>query len=145
MNQSSFLGTDQLDSAQVDLKYLAIHHFVDVTYNGVARRLLVSSAKGVAPSPPSKSTCIYAVSRSTVLTFKSPIAALPRPRRSPTPATTSATGTKEGDVLPGYEAIGGMEAQIEQIRELIEWPLTRPELYSHFRTLAISPAFLVPH
>jgi SpoVK/Ycf46/Vps4 family AAA+-type ATPase len=34
--------------------------------------------------------------------------------------------------MGGYEAIGGMETQIEQIRELVEWPLTRPELYKHF-------------
>lgn len=28
-----------------------------------------------------------------------------------------------------------MKDQIEQIRELVEWPLTRPELYNHFGAL----------
>jgi AAA family ATPase len=32
----------------------------------------------------------------------------------------------------GYEAVGGLDSQIEQIRELVELPLTRPELYAHF-------------
>jgi hypothetical protein len=30
----------------VDIKYVAINHFIEVTYNGVIRRLLVASAKG---------------------------------------------------------------------------------------------------
>ncbi|KWU41498.1 AAA-domain-containing protein, partial [Rhodotorula sp. JG-1b] len=97
----------------VDIKYVAINHFIEVTYNGVIRRLLVASAKGTpvvsfdgaAPSPSGTSTGqAFVVSRSTTVTFH----------------------------LPGYEQIGGLETQIEQIRELVEWPLTRPELFSHF-------------
>lgn len=47
-----------------------------------------------------------------------------------TPSLSNGAG-KDGE-LPGYEAIGGMQSQIEQIREMVEWPLTRPELYNHF-------------
>ena len=32
----------------------------------------------------------------------------------------------------GYEAVGGLDRHIAQIRELVELPLTRPDLYSHF-------------
>lgn len=32
----------------------------------------------------------------------------------------------------GYSAIGGLSTQIETIRELVELPLMRPELYEHF-------------
>lgn len=32
----------------------------------------------------------------------------------------------------GYDIVGGLDAQVEQIRDLVELPLTRPELYSHF-------------
>ena len=32
----------------------------------------------------------------------------------------------------GYEAVGGLDRHIAQIRELVELPLTRPDLYAHF-------------
>lgn len=32
----------------------------------------------------------------------------------------------------GYEAVGGLDRHIVQIRELVELPLTRPDLYRHF-------------
>lgn len=32
----------------------------------------------------------------------------------------------------GYEAVGGLDRHIAQIRELVELPLTRPDLYRHF-------------
>lgn len=31
-----------------------------------------------------------------------------------------------------YAAVGGLDRQISQIRDLIEIPLTRPELFRHF-------------
>lgn len=122
----------------VDLKFLAIHHFVELTYNGILRRLLVSFARPT-PSPelpdPSdkytpKSNHIFAINRSTTIVFKSPVAPLPKKRLPPSSA--NALESPINGELRGYEAIGGMEAQIEQIRELVEWPLTRPELYNHF-------------
>ncbi|KAK4705011.1 AAA family ATPase, partial [Phenoliferia sp. Uapishka_3] len=114
----------------VDIKYVAVHHFVELTYNGIVRRLLVSLARPTPASSQSSTTPFQAftVSRSTIITFKPPIAPLPRKRA---PAAPQGPAAKDGD-LPGYEMIGGMENQIEQIRELVEWPLTRPELYQHF-------------
>ena len=32
-----------------------------------------------------------------------------------------------------YAAVGGLDEQIAQIRDLIEIPLRRPELFRHFR------------
>lgn len=32
----------------------------------------------------------------------------------------------------GYSSVGGLDKQIEQIRDLIEIPLTRPDLFRHF-------------
>ncbi|ORY73265.1 ATPase family protein [Leucosporidium creatinivorum] len=122
----------------VDIKFVAVHHFVELTYNGVLRRLLVSFARGPvtdAKNPPRPSpNQVFIISRSTNITFKPPIAPLPK-KRTPassalTPSPSSGAG-KDGE-LPGYEAIGGMKDQIEQVREMVEWPLTRPELYNHF-------------
>ena len=32
----------------------------------------------------------------------------------------------------GYASVGGLDKQIAQIRDLIEIPLTRPDLFRHF-------------
>ncbi|KDE04907.1 hypothetical protein MVLG_04664 [Microbotryum lychnidis-dioicae p1A1 Lamole] len=120
----------------VDIKYVALHHFVELTFNGVLRRLLVSSARPAPTSPPFKvaPNQVFLVSRSTSATFKPPIAPLPKRRAAVTASAGASTSTpiaRTGD-MPGYEAIGGMQAQIEQIREMVEWPLTRPEVFNHF-------------
>ncbi|GAA6058781.1 hypothetical protein JCM10212_001897 [Sporobolomyces blumeae] len=127
----------------VDLRFVAVHHFVEVTYNGLVRRLVVASAKGsstgTSGSTPSSGDQIFQITRSTSVAFKPPgSAAAPSKKRSPAstagssaPAVASSANGQRGE-LPGYETIGGMENQIEQIREMVEWPLTRPELYNHF-------------
>ncbi|GJN87425.1 hypothetical protein Rhopal_000374-T1 [Rhodotorula paludigena] len=128
----------------VDIRFVALNHFVEVTYNGVVRRLVVASAKGQVVSPeataaagsPAPREQTFAVSRTTILSFKAPgsVAATPKSRSPATTAKGGSTGVPfgPGGELPGYEQIGGLENQIEQIREMVEWPLTRPELYTYF-------------
>lgn len=92
-----------------------------------------------APGTSEPSTAqAFIVTRSTTVTFRAPGAAPPgKARVAPSNANSSAAEDRQSDGdLPGYEQIGGLEAQIEQIRELVEWPLTRPELFSHFGALA---------
>ncbi|GEM06903.1 ribosome biogenesis factor recycling AAA family ATPase [Rhodotorula toruloides] len=126
----------------VDVKFVAQHHFVEVTYNGVLRRLLVFSATGnfVSPrdaSPPSSDSpprdLVFVISRATHVSFRPPGSSAAPSAKSRAPAAT-ARGARlpSRDNLPGYEQIGGLENQIELIREMVEWPLTRPELYTHF-------------
>ena len=139
----------------MDMKFVAQNHFVELTYNGILRRLLVSFLRGPLPPPPSRSSSptksrapttttttttqeIYQISRSTIITFKPPVAPLPKKK-----APKGEERGKGKENLGGYELIGGMEDQIEQIRELVEWPLTRPELYNHFGTSL--PRHLAPH
>jgi AAA family ATPase len=123
--------------------YIAPRHFVETYYNGIIRRLVVDTVRGV-PSPLESSTLdpaktIYALSRlKTEISFKPPPSRLVK-RKPATAATASGAGGKatpvavaDGGELAGYEAVGGMERQIEEIRELVEWPLTRPELFKHF-------------
>ena len=126
----------------MDMKFVALNHFIELTYNGILRRLLISFIRGPIPQPPSRSTSptksrspapsttqqIFQISRSTILTFKPPVA--PLPKKKPFREGKKAEGGEKG--LGGYESIGGTEDQIEMIRELVEWPLTRPELYNHF-------------
>ncbi|KIP01719.1 hypothetical protein PHLGIDRAFT_336943 [Phlebiopsis gigantea 11061_1 CR5-6] len=51
----------------------------------------------------------------------------------PQTVETSATKGVDSDLPPdAYNAVGGLDKQISQIRDLIEIPLTRPELFRHF-------------
>ncbi|KAK4053489.1 AAA+-type ATPase [Microbotryomycetes sp. JL201] len=123
----------------IDLKIVAVHHFVQVVYNGVQRKLLVDRVKISG----SKTWTIgrdeaFLVTRSTEVVFRNPGETAPKLETRPPRANGNADlklvrGTAaKSDALPGYESVGGMASQIEQIRELVEWPLTRPELYTHF-------------
>lgn len=130
---------------------MAVNHFVQVTYNGLTRRLLVSGARAaqdpdapVSESKPDLAQTVFVLSKVTEIVLKPPVAALPTARRAPDIATAGGSlvkigqNGKEASNLPGYDRIGGMEGQIEQIRELVEWPLTRPEVYSHFGERVVS-------
>ncbi|GAA5975600.1 hypothetical protein JCM5350_002664 [Sporobolomyces pararoseus] len=122
----------------IDLRFVAIHHFIELTYNGLVRRLVVSSAKGANSTPPASNPTgeqIFQISRSTHVNFKPPGSTAARAKKRSPSSSANKVGTTnggQGGELPGYEMVGGMEDQIEQIREMVEWPLTRPELYSHF-------------
>lgn len=119
----------------VGIKFLSHHHFIEVTYNGILRRLLVSSLRATPSSPPVSSTeeTIHTISLSTSIVFKPPIAPLPKSKATATSAVSHlGSAPQNGGDLEGYERIGGLEKQIEMIRELVEWPLTRPELFGHF-------------
>ncbi|BGP30639.1 AAA+-type ATPase [Rhodotorula toruloides] len=131
----------------VDVKFVAQHHFVEVTYNGILRRLLVLSATGNVVSPADATPLssdspareqVFVISRTTHVSFRPPGSSASPTVKSRAPASTARGGAAgpaaspaRGD-LPGYEQIGGLEHQIELIREMVEWPLTRPELYTHF-------------
>ncbi|KAK4050922.1 AAA+-type ATPase [Microbotryomycetes sp. JL221] len=123
----------------LDLKFVAVHHFIQVSFNGVERKLLVNNVRSTGSrSWVTDKHQASTVSRSTELVIKAP-GQVPNgstTRRQKASKSTSASLTTrsstEDDALPGYESIGGMTQQINQIRELVEWPLTRPELYSHF-------------
>jgi len=42
---------------------------------------------------------------------------------------------EHGPVTEAYASVGGLNKQIAQIRDLLEIPLTRPELFRHFGSL----------
>lgn len=46
--------------------------------------------------------------------------------------SSSAALESVDSALEGYASVGGLDAQIAQIRDLIEVPLTQPELFRHF-------------
>ncbi|GAA5915816.1 AAA family ATPase AFG2 [Sporobolomyces salmoneus] len=119
----------------IDLRFVALNHFIELTYNGLVRRLVVSTAKGSNSTPPASTPTgeqIFQISRSTHVNFEPPGSTKAASKKRSPSALANQRGAQNTDELPGYEMVGGMEDQIEQIREMVEWPLTRPELYSHF-------------
>ncbi|ELY55080.1 AAA family ATPase [Natronococcus jeotgali] len=52
------------------------------------------------------------------------------------PGTDAASPPSEGTTGPTYEDIGGLDEELEQVREMIELPLSEPEL---FRRLGVEP------
>lgn len=55
------------------------------------------------------------------------------------PSYSSAGSALLSTAHDGYASVGGLEKQIAQIRDLIEIPLTRPDLFRHFCEHVISP------
>jgi hypothetical protein len=43
-----------------------------------------------------------------------------------------------------YASVGGLDAQVQQVRDLLEIPLTRPELFRHYGTNHSLIFFLPP-
>ncbi len=59
-----------------------------------------------------------------------------RPPASDTDTASSPASTAEPDRQVSYEDIGGLDSELEQVREMIELPLQRPEL---FRQVGVDP------
>lgn len=56
---------------------------------------------------------------------------------SPPSSPTDSTVLKREPADKAYAMIGGLDSQIEQIRELVELPLTRPELFAKYSTFIL--------
>jgi AAA family ATPase len=50
-----------------------------------------------------------------------------------------------GDVSPkdAYASVGGLDTQVQQVRDLLEIPLTRPDLFRHYGTHILSSSCIV--
>ncbi|KAI0927661.1 hypothetical protein AcV5_008138 [Taiwanofungus camphoratus] len=130
--------------ALVDLKYLTPTQTLDVVYEGQDHRLTVTSAstswevedkqsEGLAEafgalsldSPPQ----LWTVDWNTAVYLEHD--------RSRTDKDGVANEVASHNVehtagLDAYTSVGGLDKQIAQIRDLIEIPLTRPQLFRHF-------------
>ncbi|KAH9810460.1 ATPase family protein [Melampsora americana] len=127
----------------VDRKYLAINHHVSIPDNLGSRILRVDDIKQAISSLPNSNTKqpleLFVITRNTEITINPPVPS--NDKKSVIPPTESDSSQPcPGDQQVhlqtsdevGYDAVGGLDAQVEQIRDLVELPLTRPELYSHF-------------
>jgi AAA family ATPase len=109
-----------------------------VNYKGRLRRLTVAKISRVKTNKDDAEQPRYGVEFFTV--GNNAIVSLVQDKPSAVSKARRRTGLRDES---GYEAIGGLDAQIAQIRELVELPLTRPELYAHFG-LSPSTSWLPP-
>ncbi|KAG0152485.1 hypothetical protein CROQUDRAFT_70693 [Cronartium quercuum f. sp. fusiforme G11] len=127
----------------VDRRYIAINHFVSIPASLGAHILRVDDVQPVASpgqNPVTRQPLeLFVITRSTQIKVTPALAFKTSQTSSDSIAQEgSATGAGASSVHSqtnaevGYDVIGGLDAQVEQIRDLVELPLTRPELYSHF-------------
>ncbi|GAA5821309.1 hypothetical protein JCM11251_004562 [Rhodosporidiobolus azoricus] len=129
-----------------DVKFVAVNHFIELHFNGLLRRCIVASARGTSVSPssaPSSSTFtfpdpappreqVFVVSSATEVVFRPP-PTLPSASTSKKATAKDKKGKQAADPQEDpYQAVGGLESQIRDIKEMVEWPLTRPEVFRHY-------------
>ncbi|KAI0632362.1 AAA family ATPase [Trametes polyzona] len=110
----------------IDLGYLTATQTLDVVYEGKTRRFTVSSVSTSRDAD--DGTDLAAEVQSLSLTDA-------RPKLWTVGwETTVAAGhaVERGVGADAYASVGGLDKQIAQIRDLIEIPLTRPELFRQF-------------
>jgi AAA family ATPase len=145
----------------VDLKYVLSTQVLEIQYEGINRCFAVSSVSSTARNPkdvPSDIsenltaldirdlTSLYIVDWDTTVAIEDKIQASEskpsevsndlRVVQSFVPSDLGAqfdVGVSEqSQATDAYTSVGGLDEQIAQIRDLIEIPLRRPELFRHF-------------
>lgn len=127
----------------VDRKYIAINHYVSIPDNLGSRILRVEDIKQTTSSTPNSNVKqpleLFVITRNTEIKInplfqsneKTSLVPPTEPKTSQPSLGEQQIHLQTNDEV-GYDAVGGLDAQVEQIRDLVELPLTRPELYSHF-------------
>ncbi|TBU25070.1 AAA family ATPase [Dichomitus squalens] len=131
--------------ALIDLGYLTPTQTIDVLYEGQTRRFSVSSVStnheaeqspDIADDIQSLSLCdtppkLWTVGWETAVFLDTESS---KTGEEPHPGTSkdSMNAVERGVEKDAYSAVGGLDKQIAQIRDLIEIPLTRPELFRQF-------------
>ncbi|KAJ3882723.1 P-loop containing nucleoside triphosphate hydrolase protein, partial [Lentinula edodes] len=139
------LGSHSILTLLVDIKYLTSTQTLEVMYEGRPRRYcVISVATTNTPTSPLKTDidevserfgalgwksqpCIWTVSWDTVVTITEndhTDAGLPQK-----PDIEILEKQSEDDA---YASVGGLDKQISEIKDLLEIPLTRPDLFRYF-------------
>ncbi|KAJ3895510.1 P-loop containing nucleoside triphosphate hydrolase protein [Lentinula edodes] len=139
------LGSHSILTLLVDIKYLTSTQTLEVMYEGRPRRYcVISVATTNTPTSPLKTDidevserfgalgwksqpCIWTVSWDTVVTItENDHADTGLPQK---PDVEILEKQSEDDA---YASVGGLDKQISEIKDLLEIPLTRPDLFRYF-------------
>ncbi|PIL34827.1 transporter [Ganoderma sinense ZZ0214-1] len=137
--------TLQVREALIDLEYLTPTQTFDLKYEGRSRRFAISSVSTIheddqqpdiaddiqslslSDSPPK----LWTVGWETTVSLETESSNAEEARQSGSKEESSGA-VERGVEQDAYSAVGGLDKQIAQIRDLIEIPLTRPELFRQF-------------
>ncbi|KAJ3270702.1 spermatogenesis associated protein 5, partial [Borealophlyctis nickersoniae] len=103
----------------VELKYIMEGSFVEIRYQGKLRQMVVENIVGNGGGEGVSGLQVYQATRRT----KVKIVGYTETTSQPPPRTTPPVT---------YSSIGGLDAQIQLIREMVEVPLKEPERFTRF-------------
>ena len=109
----------------VDLKYITPSQVIETTYEGEPRRFCITAKTFVDTAHTSQ---LWTVGWDTSVS----IVANPVYPDNTITSKPSVEESSSQSALDAYATVGGMAKQITQIRDLLEIPLTHPELFQHF-------------
>ncbi|GJE86889.1 AAA family ATPase [Phanerochaete sordida] len=130
-----------LREALVDLKYITWSQLVEVVYEGQTRRFAVQSVSGSSSKSQADPQDLAATLEGLSIDVKPKLCTVgwdtfvtivDDKAPSEEEKATETKGVESSLPADAYSAVGGLDKQIAQIRDLIEIPLTRPELFRHF-------------
>ncbi|THU88442.1 AAA family ATPase [Dendrothele bispora CBS 962.96] len=128
----------------VDLKYLTPTQTIQVTYEGVPRRFIVSSvSSGKTSGDPEsvddlvtnfESLQVKPATSLWTASWDSSVTIVGKEESAANLATTKpdVEVLSETSSDSAYTSVGGLSKQISEIRDLLEIPLTRPDLFRYF-------------
>ncbi|KAF8650108.1 hypothetical protein AX16_005408 [Volvariella volvacea WC 439] len=131
-----------LRESLVDLKYLTLSQVLEVQYEGQKRRFAVASVDARQSSGDQsadladamKGLSVTSASEIWIAGWDSAVVILEKEPELPVLALHKAEieHLAHKPVNEAYASVGGLHKQIAEIRDLLEIPLTRPDLFRHF-------------
>lgn len=114
-----------------DLKYITPKQVVEINYEARKRRFAISSVSshGDLSQDISNLSLDDATTRLWTATWETSVTIVQK--EPPAPPRVDATVEHLSHLESAYASVGGLNQQISQIRDLLEIPLARPELFRH--------------
>ncbi|KAK0183804.1 AAA family ATPase [Armillaria mellea] len=114
-----------------DLKYITSKQVVEINYEARKRRFATSSVSsyGDLSQDISNLSLDDATTRLWTATWETSVEIVQK--EPPAPPRVDATVEHLSHLESAYASVGGLNQQISQIRDLLEIPLARPELFRH--------------
>ncbi|TFK22011.1 AAA family ATPase [Coprinopsis marcescibilis] len=116
----------------VDLKYLMLNQIIEITFEGRQRRFSLNHLDTTLDDHPRDLSS--ELSELWIATWDIQVL-LDNSKSNPTASTSQKTDFEtlaHQSTQDAYSSVGGLSKQISEIRDLLEIPLTRPELFQHF-------------
>ncbi|SPO37101.1 related to AFG2 - ATPase of the CDC48/PAS1/SEC18 (AAA) family [Pseudozyma flocculosa] len=122
----------------VDLECLHLGQSLTLSFQGASHTLVLASAKDAQaqqiptlPTSPNRTNSVFLVSRQTQVSLVS-AKKVESQATIDSDAATTAAAADEQRIQAAYASLGGLDRQIQEIRALVEMPLTKPEIFKQY-------------